>query len=106
MPFGSPVVPDEYEHPQRMGERNGVKIQRGRLGDQFGPPHCSGQLRTIVEVRQQNSACERRHLVTQRSYAISDVEGLPAVPISIDGQEHRRLQLREAVAYGASSKIR
>src|SRR4249919_1850027 len=88
-----------------MVERNRVKIQSAGLGGQLGPRQCAGQLRTVVEVREQHGSSECGHLLLERLYSVPDVEHLAAVLITVYREEHQWLEPREPVTHRPGSEV-
>ena len=59
-----------------------------------------------AEVRQQDDLLQRRHLGAEAGDDVAAVEVAAVVAVAVDGKEHLRLDLGEAVDHGARAEVR
>ncbi len=91
--------PRAVQHPQRVVERQLLERQLGALAQEPVLPA------RAVEVAERDHVLERRDLVRDLAHHPAAIEVLSAVPVAVDRQQHRRLDLREPVDHAARPEL-
>ena len=99
------------EHPERVVERHLLEgelslLPAGARGRPSGSLAEAGERRLRVEVAEQHRVRDRRQRGEQLLHDGEPVEVLASVAVAVHGQEHLRLDLREAVDHAAGAEVR
>ena len=98
--------PRRVEHPQRLVERHRRELQRRRRGGELRPRHRALQRGVGVEVRHEHRRPQRGQRLLQRGDGLAHVERPAVVAVAVDGDQHRGLDLREAVEHRTRPEVR
>jgi hypothetical protein len=91
-----------------MVERDGLEGQVGLVTDQLLPRHSLAEpteVRVTAEVGQDDRALQAWHLTLQARDHVHPVEVTPVVAVTVDGEQHLGLDLRDAVHHGAGTEV-
>ena len=101
--FGRPGGAGREEHEERVVERHRHELERAGLGDQLGPGQRVGEL--VLAVRHVHDVLQRRQGGADRRDLVAAVDRAVAVAVAGDGEQDRRLELREAVDHAARAEL-
>ena len=113
MHFGTPVVPEEIQDVERMIERATARTRSGvrRVRDQRTRPtddrargsSIAGRRSTYGTTTTPTEAGQLRAISASRGEAVVRLAG---VVVAVGGDEHRRLDLAEAIEHALDAEVR
>ena len=107
MPFGRPVVPDEYRTHSGWSNGTGSNASGAPGADELAPRERVRRGRLRRQVVDQHGGAQRRDLARCSSRDRGpDVERPAVVDVTVDGEQDHRLDLGEPVGDGPRAEVR
>jgi hypothetical protein len=97
------------EHPQRVVEGDWLEGEFALPAEKVLPGHPIAQAADVglgAQPGQHDCAPEPRDLVRQLGDDLEAVEAAAVVAVAVDGEQHRGLDLRQAVDHAAGAEVR